>query len=82
MGLRFKQWRLREGYLQFCLVLVRLRRRLSRCSKICSKVSWASLLLELRRLKGRGGGEKEQHYHKISSVFRNVAEVPRSKPSI
>lgn len=39
------------GYVQFCLVLVRLRRRLSRCSRICSRVSWASLLLELRRLR-------------------------------
>lgn len=36
---------------QFCLVLVRLRRRLSRCSRICSRVSWASLLLELLRLR-------------------------------
>lgn len=40
-------------YIQFCLVLVRLRRRLSKCSRICSRVSWASLLLELLRLQGR-----------------------------
>lgn len=45
----------RGGYVQFCLVLVRLRRRLSRCSRICSSVSCASLLLELRRL---GGGKQ------------------------
>lgn len=36
--------------IQFCLVLVRLSRRLSKCSRICSRVSWASLLLELLRL--------------------------------
>lgn len=40
------------GSIQFCLVLVRLRRRLSKCSRICSRVSWASLLLELLRLWG------------------------------
>lgn len=43
------------GSIQFCLVLARLSLRLSRCSRICSRVSWASLLLELLRL----GGEAE-----------------------
>lgn len=40
------------GSIQFCLVLARLSLRLSRCSRICSRVSWASLLLELLRLFG------------------------------
>lgn len=47
----------RAESIQFCLVLVRLRRRLSKCSRICSRVSWASLLLELLRLQG---GHKSQ----------------------
>lgn len=48
-----------RGSVQFCLVLVKLRRRLSRCSKICSRVSWASLLLELLRLQRSQESESE-----------------------
>lgn len=40
----------KKGSIQFCLVLARLSLRLSKCSRICSRVSWASLLLELLRL--------------------------------
>lgn len=42
----------KRGCIQFCLVLARLSLRLSKCSRICSRVSWASLLLELLRLHG------------------------------
>lgn len=34
-----------------------MRRRLSRCSRICSRVSWANLLLELLRLHGEARGQ-------------------------
>lgn len=43
----------KKGSIQFCLVLARLSLRLSKCSRICSRVSWASLLLELLRLHGK-----------------------------
>lgn len=42
-----------RGSIQFCLVLARLSLRLSKCSRICSRVSWANLLLELLRLHGK-----------------------------
>lgn len=47
-----ENWGLNE---KFCLVLVRLRCRLSKCSRICSRVSGTSLLLELLRLCFLGG---------------------------
>lgn len=43
----------KRGSIQFCLVLARLSLRLSKCSRICSRVSWANLLLELLRLHGK-----------------------------
>lgn len=43
----------KKGSIQFCLVLARLSLKLSKCSRICSRVSWASLLLELLRLHGK-----------------------------
>lgn len=48
-----EEGRRKRGSIQFCLVLARLSLRLSKCSRICSRVSWANLLLELLRLHGK-----------------------------
>lgn len=63
-------------HVQFCLVLVRLRRRLSRCSKICSRVSCASLLLELRRLR-----VEEQQHLLACTLLPQLAPLPHQNRS-
>lgn len=64
------------GSVQFCLVLVRLRRRLSKCSKICSRVSWASLLLELLRLQGSHESESELGVEAPGAWTASLTGVP------
>lgn len=62
--------------IQFCLVLVRLRRRLSKCSRICSRVSWASLLLELLRLQEVARPESELEGSGTPSPPRHPEAAP------